>query len=629
MKPLSDTQVAELTAWLEGEDDFVFLETSRVNTENHHSLLFAGPLKWLVCTGRDRAEDFLRKAEDLRREGYFVVGWIAYEFGYLLEASLLHRIADRDRPIAVLGVFKTPCIFDHQSGSFFSGRSWPCLPPAADRSYQISRPAPRVSCREYLHAIDRIKEYIAAGDTYQVNYTLKLGFSFSGSQALFYQSLRRNQSVSFGAWIRQGGRDIMSFSPELFCRVQDKRITVRPMKGTMARGRTLAEDNRRRQELRSDHKNQSENVMIVDLLRNDLARLLYNIGGGMVRPRSLFDVEAYETLLQMTSTIDGTPDAGRRPGLYEMFKALFPCGSVTGAPKIRTMEIIHELEKEPRGVYCGAIGYAGPEAMTFNVPIRTLTLENGRGEMGVGSGIIADSDPDGEWRESLLKGDFLTRTRPDFQLIETLLWRPGSGYWLLDEHLRRLGDSGEYFLFSFSINDVQERLKREARRFVSNMRVRLVLHHDGRIETGATPFEDLMPLDPLVPRTREPLPVVVFSSQRTNPENVYLYHKTTERELYDRERHKALNKGYDEVLFTNIRGEATEGGISTLFIEKDGRLLTPPVKSGLLPGTLRRFLLDHGRASERVMTRQDVLSAQAVYTGNSVRGLVRVKVHGC
>ncbi len=629
MKPLSDLGIAALATWLQGEQDFVFLETCRVTGDDHLSLLFTRPRRWLVCSGRDRAEDFLLAAADMRRQGYFLAGWIGYEFGYLLEPSLHDLGAAGDNPLAALGVFDTPFIFDHQSGGFRGVGPWQGHQPVADYAEQFSGVADlrtNVDCQEYMQAIGRIKQYIAAGDTYQVNYTMKLKFGFSGSAASLYLALRRNQSVSYGAWIRQGGRDIMSFSPELFFRADRERVTVRPMKGTTARGRTLPEDEQQRRALRHDLKNRCENVMIVDLLRNDLGHLLHGIGGGVVRPRSLFDVEVYETLLQMTSTIDGIPVVRRQPGLGDMLRALFPCGSVTGAPKIRTMEIIHEQEKEPRGVYCGAIGYSGPEAMVFNVPIRTLVLADGQGVMGIGSGIVHDSDPEMEWRESLLKGNFLTRPRPVFQLIETLLWRPGSGYWLLDEHLQRLADSAAYFLFNLVIDEVCAALDRQASQLQTAARVRLLLYRDGRIRLSSTPLGESPNPDPLAPLILEPLPVAVFSSQQTDPGDVYLYHKTTERGLYNMERQRAVDRGCYEVLFTNIRGEATEGAISNIFIAGQGCLLTPPVESGLLAGTFRHFLLEAGLAVERVLTKQDVLTATAVYTGNSVRGLVQVTV---
>jgi len=289
------------------------------------------------------------------------------------------------------------------------------------------------------------------------------------------------------------------------------------------------------------------------------------------------------------------------------------------------MEIIHELEREQRGVYCGAMGFCSSGEAVFNVPIRTVVLEGERGEMGVGSGIVFDSDPEEEWQESLLKGKFLTRPLPYFQLIETLLWLPESGYWLLQEHMDRLAESAGYFLFTCETERAADLLDKEAQAFTGAARVRLLLHRDGRIEIRSS--EMTMAGHPATDAIliQGPLPKVVFSARQTDRNNVHLYHKTTLRNLYNRERQKALAKEYSEVLFTNTEGEVTEGSITNIFIMKDGHLLTPPVDCGLLGGTFRRFLIDRGTASEQVLIRDDILQAEAVYVGNSVRGLVQVE----
>ena len=629
MNPFSNLEISVLSVWLETRQDFVFLESSRVSPEDHRSLLFTDPLKWLVCNDAQQANDFIEEAAEFQRQGLYLAGWIGYEFGYLLEPSLIQCSSGSKGPFAVLGVFKEPVVFIHQHdcaeklADLIAG-----MQPEPDPVSIVNNIRTNIDKDAYLKAIDRIKEYIVAGDTYQVNYTLKLQFDLQGSLSAFYRSLRRNQSVSYGAWIRQGGRDIMSFSPELFFRADPGQVTVRPMKGTMSRGRTLDEDFKHRKALQEDLKNRSENIMIVDLLRNDLGHLLHNTGGGKVVPRSLFDVEVYDTLLQMTSTVDGIFFKKKMPNLQDILCALFPCGSVTGAPKIRTMEIIHELEKEARGVYCGAVGFCTHNEAVFNVPIRTITLKDGHGEMGVGSGIVFDSEPEAEWSESLLKGNFLAGSRPDFQLIETLLWLPGTGYWLLDEHKNRLRASARYFLFNCDLEQVFGKLELEADTFTGAMRVRLLLHRDGRVEISATEHTLSGQQDLLEPVEQESLPRVIFSAEQTDSANVYLYHKTTERKLYVNEREKALEKGFHEVLFTNTSGEVTEGSVTNIFIESKDSLLTPPISSGLLDGTFRRDLINRGRAVEKVLTRDDVLGAEAVYVGNSVRGLVRVQVQG-
>lgn len=597
-------------------------------------MLFTNPVGWLVCTAADSAAAYLEKCAQWRTKGKYLAGWFAYEFGYLLDPTFAHfieallRSPQAGKPLAVLGIFDQPIIFNHATGIFQDDRSWPLSTSEDDDEHEISNMQTNIGREEYLSAINRIKGYIGAGHTYQVNYTMKLKFDVNGSLADLYRTLRRNQSVSYSAWIRHDGQDVISLSPELFYRVDHEKITVRPMKGTMARGRTTEEDAAIRSLLQKDPKNRSENIMIVDLLRNDLGCLLHRIDGGNVRPQSIFDVETYETLLQMTSTIEGTLKAGEQPGLLEIITAIFPCGSITGAPKVRTMEIIHELEKEERGVYCGAIGYSGPDETVFNVPIRTLVIKDGQGEMGIGGGIIHDSDPVGEWEESLLKGNFLTRPTPEFQLIETILWRPVSGYWLLEEHLQRLNDSAQYFLFCCDVDTIRQRLTEDANHFTSSRRVRLLVHRDGRFEMTATEIADpaFTVSDPLQPVVSTPLPAAAFSRIQTDLESRYLYHKTTMRKIYNDARDLATQLKLGEILFTNTRGEVTEGSVTNIFIQKDGMMFTPPLSCGVLNGTFRRFLLARGQVHERVLSREDIDTADKVFVGNSVRGLVQVAV---
>ncbi len=637
MRPFTDTEIAKLVCWLDKLDNFIFLESVRINDENYKSLLFIDPVEWITCADQSETNHFLTKLDDLRDQGFHLGGWFTYEFGYLLEPSIAHLVditsytkTGTTRPLAVVGAFNSPFIFDHANNcqSTFSLED---LPVAEEKAHAISNLHTNISHHDYLHALDTIKSYIAAGDTYPVNFTLKLDFSFSGPKHSLYRHLRKNQSVSYGSWIRKDDLDIMSFSPELFVRSNKDSIRVRPMKGTMKRGKTKQEDAQYIDMLRRDLKNISENVMIVDLLRNDLGRLLHSTGGGDVVPRSLFTVETYETLLQMTSTIDGKPSIKEHVSLSDTIKALFPCGSVTGAPKIRTMEIIRELEKEPRGVYCGAIGYASSDQTVFNVPIRTLELSDSTGTMGIGSGIIHDSDPEAEWQECLLKSDFLTKTHPDFQLIETMLFQPGKGIFLKDYHLERLFESADYFLFCFSRKSVLEAII-EHENLLSKTsrpaRIRLLLNKSGDLDISIMELDDDPDPQPAKPCVEVPLPTVLFSHQKTDPEDVFYYHKTTLRSLYDKERKTQSAKGHYEVLFTNTRDEVTEGSIANIFIKKDNRLFTPPVRVGLLPGTYRRFLLEKNLADEKILKINDLHQADALYISNSVRGLVQVSLAG-
>jgi len=624
--PLTDETLARIMA-IAASEDCVFLETSRVTAEESHSYFFHQPVAHLACYAHDDPARFFQQAEDFLAKGLYLSGWLGYEFGYLLEPSLAKRIhPDTQKPLARLGVFRAPLIFDHNSGELFGGQ-WP-NPPATQAStdYRIVNLHPNLTQTDYTAALAKIKAYIESGDTYQVNFTLKLLFDFDGSPEALYQALRRNQSVSFGAYLRAGDQQILSFSPELFFKRTGEQCLVRPMKGTIQRGPYPAEDARLMQFLQGDEKNRSENVMIVDLLRNDLGRICTP---GTVATRSLFDIETYETLHQMTSTITGHLPLATK--IEPLFRALFPCGSVTGAPKIRTMEIIHELESGPRGVYTGAIGFIAPSGeATFNVPIRTIELNGNKGEMGIGSGIIHESDPEQEWRECLLKGRFLSNPAPAFRLIETLLWQPDSGYWLLSEHLERLTASAAYFRYPYNRKEVVSKLEKLALDFAASpMRVRLTLAKSGQMELVPNPCPAPAAITWPMPKTAQSeLPRVIFSTQTTDPGSPWLFHKTTLRELYDTERQQALAAGFYDVLFTNTRGEVTEGSITSIFIVQQGTLVTPPMECGLLPGVFRRYLLEHAplMVREAILTRQDLEQAEALFVGNSVRGLVQVRL---
>jgi para-aminobenzoate synthetase/4-amino-4-deoxychorismate lyase len=652
--PLPEPALYSLLKSLASEEQFIFLETTRISREDHRSYLFLRPRARLVCRATDDPMVFFARADEWLQRGYYLAGWLAYEFGYLLEPTLTSCIARTPQSaaapvVAELFVFQEPHIFDHLDQAFSGAGPWPVAGeaglPAGHEGYTLANLRLTMHKEAYLEAFARIKAYIAAGDTYQVNYTLKYRFDFSGSPIPFYLTLRRNQSVAFGAFLKSGPRLILSFSPELFFRRQGQTITVRPMKGTLQRGRTLREDEELIGLLKDDSKTRSENVMIVDLLRNDLGRLRpLKIPGG-VTVQSLFDIETYETLHQMTSTINGNlpADSAERISVAELIKALFPCGSVTGAPKMRTMEIIRELEHEERGVYTGAIGFFAPTGeAVFSVPIRTVVLEGSQGEMGIGSGIVNDSDPEKEWAECQLKGNFLTRPAPVFQLLETMLWLPRQGYWLLDLHLERLKQSARYFIFSFNQQAVVARLQDAAAGFVSSglpRRVRLTLGRDGAVDIidQELPVTDLPAsiIKPAAGRshaataTARSLPRVVFSDKRTDSHDPYLFHKTTRRRLYDDERRQAVAAGFYEVLFCNEKGKVTEGSITNIFIRRGDFYLTPPVDCGLLNGVFRQYFMAANplQVKEALLTRQDLVKADGLYVANSVRGLVEVELH--
>lgn len=634
MKTITDNIVKSLCSVLSKRDDFVFLDTSRPDSANTRSLLFLHPVKRLQFFHGEDENRFLKEVEQLQRQGFYISGWFSYEFGYLLEPTLKRRLTRKDDEkvlLADLGVFSSCHTFDHETGE----HDFP-LEGCAEEfpRYRVDNLRASLTEEEYIGALHKILAYIEAGDTYQVNYTLKLFFDFDGSPERFYCDLRRNQSVGYGSCMRWHDRRIMSFSPELFFWKKGGEVRVRPMKGTLKRGKTLAEDAENRKFLTSDVKNQSENVMIVDLLRNDLGHLMHYLPGGDVRVDSLFDVETYETLLQMTSTITASSKRSALDGLplRSFLQAIFPCGSVTGAPKIRTMEIIDELEKERRGVYTGAIGCFFPDGeAVFNVPIRTVVLDGNRGEMGIGSGIVHDSDPQQEWQECLLKGRFLTAPQQEFELLETMLWHPERGLWLVEEHLDRLEASAEYFFFQFDRNTIQTALERLAGlKEDSPSKIRLLLHKDGTFHLEQAPCS--APERWELPEKPEPpadfLPQVALSRNTIDSDLRWFYHKTTNRQFYNEEYAAASKAGLMDMLFQNERGEITEGCISNIVIYKDGRYLTPPVGDGLLPGVMRQHLLrssgNTGTLLERSLYVRDLESAEAIFLCNSVRGVVRV-----
>ena len=632
---LPDKILNPLLAHLAGEESFVFLETSKFSEENRESLLFLEPVARLSCSAVGSAELFFKKAQDYLDQGYFLAGWFAYEFGYKLEQVLTPLLNGlHNQTLAELGVFREPAVYNHKLGSFSGPLPFDLAVNQApeELTCSIDNLRPSQTEEEYLARLARIQEYIRAGDTYQVNYTIKLLFDLYGPPESLYRALRRNQPVAYSAYLKFGNQRILSFSPELFFKISTSDCTVRPMKGTISRGRTLAEDCRQASLLKNDPKNRSENVMIVDLLRNDLGRLSRI---GSIKTTSMFDIETYATLHQMTSTITGK--LRDHTTLSRLFQALFPCGSVTGAPKIRTMEIIHELETMERGVYTGGIGFFSPDGKaTFNVPIRTIVLNNQQGEIGIGSGIVHDSKPESEWRESLLKGRFLTHARPSFQLIETLLWQSAQGFWLLDLHIKRLERSAQYFDYPLVPKALAEELNSLANQWAVKesgqadlpqaRRVRVLLAIDGGYEITSAPCEPPINVDLPAPAQEKNLPRVMISPARTDSKSVFLFHKTTLRDFYNQERQKAMEEGFFEVIFANEQGEITEGSISNIMIKKQGCYYTPPVKCGLLPGILRQYLLERHpeKVFEQILEIDDLKSAEAVYFLNSVRGLIQV-----
>ena len=484
-----------------------------------------------------------------------------------------------------------------------------------------------VSEAEFTEAIERIRAYIEAGDTYQVNYTYRLRFRAFGSVFDLYRKLRQRQPVPYGALIGlSDGQAVLSLSPELFVRHQSGQLTARPMKGTAAASPDFQQNDASASALASDPKNRAENLMIVDLLRNDLGRVA-KVGSVQV-PR-MFEVTRFASVLQMTSTVRA--QLRNDVGLSEIFTALYPCGSITGAPKHRTMQIIRELEPAPRGYYTGAIGWFGAPAgrtigdFCLSVPIRTLVLqapaEDGlrAGEMGVGAGIVYDSEPGEEYAECQLKARFLTGLRHDFELFETMHATREHGCRHLDRHLHRLRSSAAFFGFAFDQVRIEETLRDACSNFTAGVphRMRLALDADGNC------ILQQAPLSPMAEPVR-----LLLAPHPAEVDPLFLQHKTTVRAEYDNAWRAAESQGAFDTLFCNRQGEVTEGARSSLFVKLDGRWFTPPLTAGLLPGVMRSVLLDdlQWRATERRLTLDDLRAAEEIIACNSLRGAMRAQI---
>lgn len=462
---------------------------------------------------------------------------------------------------------------------------------------------------EYAAAVASVQRSIAAGETYQINLTWRIDFTFFGSPIALYRKLRRSQPVKYGACLLLRDRVILSLSPELFLERRGDLLVAKPMKGTRARvdrnGAGLAEA------LRQSEKDRAENLMIVDLIRNDLGKIAET---GSVQVDQLFRVEEYPTVYQMVSQVSAqAPDRS----LYRTLKALFPCGSVTGAPKIRSMQIISSLERSSRGIYTGTIGHIKPGGdFSFNVAIRTIELTpDNRGRLHVGSGIVADSLPNSEYAECWAKARFLTELPCEFALLETLLHENGN-LKRFEAHLKRLEKSAHFFGFTYNESAIRQTILSRLKAAKGRHRCRLTLNRDGGIDVQFEPLARLP--DKLF---------VVLAAERTRSWDQLLQHKTTARNLYD----DVLGslQAYPTVfdaLFFNERDELTEGARSNVFLLKNGSWFTPPLESGLLNGIMRREILYTRRVREQKLYHEDLVNADAVFLSNALRGLVRVSL---
>lgn len=554
-------------------------------------LSFQNPRRLIVAERQEDALAALSEVEwEVKEGGFIAAGFVSYEAAAALDPSLTVKEDDKF-PFVWFGIYDRPEMIS--------------LPLAAPTATSAQHWIPSVSREIYEDAIRRIKGYIEAGDTYQVNYTLRLRSSFSDDPWAYFVDLTKAQAAAYCAFVNTPSWIICSASPELFFQLDGEQIVSRPMKGTIPRGLTSQADLEQAQRLYNSEKDRAENVMIVDMVRNDLGRIAET---GSVEVTSLFDVERYPTLWQMTSTVR----ARTKAGLAQIMQALFPPASITGAPKRRTMEIIAELEDSPRRIYTGTIGFWMPgRRAQFNVAIRTVLIDKlkGEAEYGVGGGIVWDSADRMEFAECQTKARILTHRQPEFLLLESILWTPEDGYYLLSYHLQRLEGSACYFSFHVDMAAIKERLEIFARSLPhAAQKIRLLVGRTGGITLQASPVDPTPPPNPIT------IPLSPFPVDSTNP---FLYHKTTNRVVYDEA--LAAAPGYADVILWNEREEVTESTTANLVVEIDGGLYTPPVRCGLLPGTYRAYLLDQGEIKERVITKEDLLQSRRLYLINSVR----------
>jgi para-aminobenzoate synthetase/4-amino-4-deoxychorismate lyase len=564
---------------------------ARIYSADAGWLSFAHPRLVLIAERPDAVRDVVGDVERLTRDrGLHAVGYLAYEAGEAFGHAPRTPRGD-DLPLAWFALFDP-------------GDVTPAAPPpVADGAYRLGPLQPSLDFDRFLRAFNVIRGHLAEGNSYQANFTFKLSGSFDGDAVALFADLANAQRGGHAAYLDLGDRAICSASPELFFALDGLEIRTRPMKGTTRRGRTLSEDLALRDQLVASAKQRAENVMIVDMVRNDLGRIAEV---GSVAVPKLFTTERYPNLWQMTSDVV----ARTRAPLEAIVAALHPSASVTGAPKTRTMQILADLEPGPRGVYTGAIGHVRPDGnASFNVAIRTAIVDRRRSrvELGVGSGIVWDSDARSEYDECLLKGSILGCRPPSFDLLETLRWEPGTGFHLLDRHLARLRESAEYFARPCDLPAIRRALAAAVENEAAPRRVRLLVALDGtpRVEQA-----------PLIAR---PGPLVVcLASKPVDDQDVFLFHKTTRRRVYDDCRAEA--PGCDDVVLWNARGEVTESTTANLVVEIDGARFTPPVASGLLAGTCRAELLAEGAITEHPITLADLRAAGKWWLVNSVQG---------
>ncbi|HEV7396023.1 MAG TPA: aminodeoxychorismate synthase component I [Pyrinomonadaceae bacterium] len=553
------------------------------------------PTEELYASTRADILPLLQHVEAAANSNSFAVVFLSYEVAPVFDPALVTHYPGTF-PLAWAGIFSASDQPRETRGGTYETGAW----------------QPLISRDNYDECVGKIRDSIAQGDTYQVNFTFPMVCDFSGDPFEWYRDLCKAQQAPYSAYLDLGRFKVLSLSPELFFKRAGDRVVTRPMKGTARRGRWLSEDEEIARALSQSEKDRAENVMIVDLLRNDLGRIAQP---GTVKVTSLFELERYDTLWQLTSTIESTLKPNT--SLVEVLSNLFPCGSITGAPKVSTMEIIHRLETFPRELFTGTIGLVRPGGdCCFNVAIRTVLVDesSGRARFGVGGGITYDSTAEGEYEECLTKAAFLTRRASDFDLIETMLLEDGE-YFLLDRHTRRMRDSAYYF-WGTSTENAGAALAETAKTHPGGRwKVRLLFSRRGEIDIQVTPLPEVSTGDVKV----------TLASCPVDQRDRFLFHKTTNRSVYEQ---ALAEKGKcDDVILWNQVGEVTESSIANVVVDLNGVLYTPPRSAGLLAGTFREELLQQGVISERTLLKEDLQKADALFLVNSVQKWRRATLH--
>ena len=559
--------------------------------------LYARPSAVIVAREVDEVASGLERIRRGLAAGNHAAGYLAYEAGHAFDPKLGHGVRRGGEPLLCFGLFDGFDVPDLAS-----------LLPPPDGAF-VGPPKARITEADYEVAVGKVRDHLFAGDFYQANLTFGCDVAAAGDPLALYARLRRSALAGWGGVMLHDEGAIVSLSPEQFFTIRKRVIEARPMKGTAPRHADPVADEAEARALAADEKQRAENLMIVDLMRNDLARV--SIAGSVEVPE-LFAVETYPTVHQMVSRITAT--LREDIDAVEVIRTIFPCGSVTGAPKIAAIAALRRLEPEPRGAYTGSMGWIEPGGdASFNVLIRTLEWRKGaiKARLGLGSGLVLDSVPSNEWAECLLKGDFVRRESQDFDLIETMGFDPSEGIVELDRHLDRMSNSARDLDFSFDRHAARNELQAATFGRKQRAMVRLLLSRTGAMAIQVKPSGD--PEHMPVTVALRPLPV--------DPSDFRLRYKTTDRRFLDMARQA---EDAWETVFVDPEGQLTEGSRTNIFVERDGKLLTPPISRGLMPGILRAKLIEEGRAEEAELMPSDLKGG--FYVGNIVRGLIAARL---